>query len=184
MGHMATLDGSRGRRLGRRRPRPARLARARRCPAGRRTSRWSIFTHNPLYEYYPPWNFWVRDWREVHEILKPYTQRHQHPRPYPPGALQRDRRRCARSACSPPPGPGPTPPEGVPALTKPMIRVDPGDHFDGVGWGKLAIDADEQGRLRVHDVAQGRLRRRPRSIRAPATTTTRSCSARGSLTGR
>src|SRR2546426_4350373 len=25
-----------------------------------------IFTHNPLYEYYPPWNFWVRDWREVH----------------------------------------------------------------------------------------------------------------------
>ena len=33
-----------------------------------------IFTHNPLYEYYPPWNFWVRDWREVHEILKPYTK--------------------------------------------------------------------------------------------------------------
>ena len=24
-----------------------------------------IFSHNPLYEYYPPWNFWVRDWREV-----------------------------------------------------------------------------------------------------------------------
>jgi 3',5'-cyclic-AMP phosphodiesterase len=21
-----------------------------------------IFSHNPLYEYYPPWNFWVRDW--------------------------------------------------------------------------------------------------------------------------
>jgi hypothetical protein len=25
-----------------------------------------VFSHNPLYEYYPPWNFWVRDWREVH----------------------------------------------------------------------------------------------------------------------
>src|SRR6266542_4640098 len=32
-----------------------------------------IFTHNPLYEYYPPWNFWVRDWRQVHEVLKPYA---------------------------------------------------------------------------------------------------------------
>ena len=32
-----------------------------------------IFSHNPLYEYYPPWNFWVRDWREVNEVLKPYT---------------------------------------------------------------------------------------------------------------
>ena len=33
-----------------------------------------IFSHNPLYECYPPWNFWVRDWREVHEVLKPYTK--------------------------------------------------------------------------------------------------------------
>ena len=32
-----------------------------------------IFSHNPLYEYYPPWNFWVRDWREVHEITRPYS---------------------------------------------------------------------------------------------------------------
>ena len=33
-----------------------------------------IFSHNPLYEYYPPRNFWVRDWRQVHEIVKPYTR--------------------------------------------------------------------------------------------------------------
>jgi len=32
-----------------------------------------LFSHNPLYEYYPPWNFWVRDWREVHEIVRPYS---------------------------------------------------------------------------------------------------------------
>src|SRR2546430_15513510 len=42
-----------------------------------------IFSHNPLYEYYPPWNFWVRDCREVHEGLKPHTNspnahRHNH----------------------------------------------------------------------------------------------------------
>jgi hypothetical protein len=40
-----------------------------------------IFSHNPLYEYYPPWNFWVRDWRQVNEALRPYAS----------GALQRDR---------------------------------------------------------------------------------------------
>ena len=34
--------------------------------------------------------------------------------------------------------PWPYAPEGVPVLTKPMIRVDPGDPFDGVGWGQLA----------------------------------------------
>jgi hypothetical protein len=22
-----------------------------------------------------------------------------------------------------------------------LVRVDPGDHFDGVGWGKLAVTA-------------------------------------------
>jgi 3',5'-cyclic-AMP phosphodiesterase len=32
-----------------------------------------IFSHNPLYEYYPPWNFWTRDWYEIQEILRPYT---------------------------------------------------------------------------------------------------------------
>ena len=38
--------------------------------------------------------------------------------------------------------PWPYPPTGVPALTKAMIRVDPGDPFDGVGWGQLGIAAD------------------------------------------
>ena len=32
--------------------------------------------------------------------------------------------------------PWPYPPEGVPKLTKPHVRVDPGDPFDGVGWAK------------------------------------------------
>jgi hypothetical protein len=27
----------------------------------------------------------------------------------------------------------------VPKLTKPMIRVDPGDPFDGVGWSTLTV---------------------------------------------
>ena len=32
----------------------------------------------------------------------------------------------------------------MPKLTKPMIRVDPGDHFDGVGWEKIAVNPDNQ----------------------------------------
>jgi len=40
--------------------------------------------------------------------------------------------------------PWPYAPEGVPKLTKPMIRTDPGDHFDGVGWEKIAVNPDNQ----------------------------------------
>ena len=32
-----------------------------------------IFSHNPLYDYHPHWNLWVRDWRTVHEVLSPYS---------------------------------------------------------------------------------------------------------------
>ena len=68
--------GDPGRRLGgagRARPRAARLPRQDFVRLGHGPAR-RHFTHNPLYEYYPPWNFWVRDWREVHEIVKPYTK--------------------------------------------------------------------------------------------------------------
>jgi hypothetical protein len=37
--------------------------------------------------------------------------------------------------------PWPYAPEGVPALTKCHVRADPGDHFDGVGWSRLAVAA-------------------------------------------
>ncbi len=37
--------------------------------------------------------------------------------------------------------PWPYAPEGVPALTKCHLRVDPGDHFDGVGWAQLTMSA-------------------------------------------
>ena len=38
--------------------------------------------------------------------------------------------------------PWPYAPEGVPKLTVPMIRVDPGDIYDGVGWGSLTMNND------------------------------------------
>ena len=100
-----------------------------------------IFTHNPLYEYYPPWNFWVRDWREVHEILAPFgnvTNIHGHVHQVLYNEIG-NMRSIGMLATS---WPWPYAPEGVPPLTKPMLRVDPGDHFDGVGWGKMDTDAN------------------------------------------
>ncbi len=100
-----------------------------------------IFSHNPLYEYYPPWNFWVRDWREVQAVLKPYgnvtnIHGHVHQVLYNEIGTMRSIGMLATS------WPWPYAPEGVPKLTKPMIRVDPGDMYDGVGWTTLAMNND------------------------------------------
>jgi Icc protein len=134
MGHMATLDGTLGGAW---------------AGVGAKDLKWLdstlaswgkdkpvvIFSHNPLYEYYPPWNFWVRDWREVHEIVKPYSNvtnihGHTHQVLYNEIGKMRSIGMLATS------WPWPYAPEGVPILTTPMLRVDPGDHFDGVGWSK------------------------------------------------
>jgi hypothetical protein len=137
MGHMATLDGSvAGAWAG--------LGPAQLKWLNSKLADWPkdkpviIFSHNPLYEYYPPWNFWVRDWREVHEILKPYANvtnihGHTHQALYNEIGKLRSIGMLATS------WPWPYAPEGVPKLTRPMIRADPGDHFDGVGWSTLAM---------------------------------------------
>ena len=99
-----------------------------------------VFSHNPLYEYYPPWNFWVRDWREVQEVLKPFTNvtnihGHVHQVLYNEIGTMRSIGMLATS------WPWPYAPEGVPVLTKCHLRADPGDHFDGVGWSQLTMSA-------------------------------------------
>ncbi|THF56248.1 metallophosphoesterase family protein [Pseudothauera rhizosphaerae] len=139
MGHMATLDGTLGGAW---------------AAVGEEQLRWLdgtlarwpkdrpvvVFTHNPLYEYYPPWNFWVRDWLPVQEILKPFANvtnihGHTHQVLYNEIGSMRSIGMLATS------WPWPYGPEGVPALTRPMVRADPGDHFDGVGWGELSVSA-------------------------------------------
>jgi hypothetical protein len=140
MGHMATLDGSvAGAWAGVGRDQLEWLERT--------LSGWPndrpvvLFSHNPLYEYYPPWNFWVRDWREVHEVLKPFTNvtnihGHTHQVLYNEIGKMRSIGMLATS------WPWPYAPEGVPTLTKPMVRADPGDHFDGVGWSRLEVGGE------------------------------------------
>jgi 3',5'-cyclic AMP phosphodiesterase CpdA len=97
-----------------------------------------IFSHNPLYEYYPPWNFWVRDWRSVHEILEPYSKvtnlhGHTHQVLYNEFGSTRSIGMLATA------WPWPYAPEGVPELTRCMVRADPGNHFDGLGWDRLVM---------------------------------------------
>lgn len=137
MGHMATLDGTLGGPW---------------SAIGEQQLRWLnttlanwpkdrpvlLFTHTPLYEYYPPWNFWIRDWRAAHEILKPFSNvtnvhGHTHQVLYNEIGKLRSIGMLATS------WPWPYAPEGVPALTKAMIRADSGDHFDGVGWAVLTV---------------------------------------------
>ncbi|TMA08735.1 MAG: metallophosphoesterase, partial [Deltaproteobacteria bacterium] len=139
MGHMATLDGSvAGAWAG--------VGRDQLEWLNRTLSSWDkskpivIFSHNPLYEYYPPWNFWVRDWREVHEVLRPYSNvtnihGHTHQVLYNEIGKVRSIGMLATSWT------WPYAPEGVPELTKCKVRVDPGDFFDGVGWGRLTLSA-------------------------------------------
>ena len=139
MGHMATLDGSvAGAWAG--------VGRDQMQWLDQTLSNWPkdnpiiIFSHNPLYEYYPPWNFWVRDWRELHEVLKPYgnvtnVHGHTHQVLYNEVGKMRSIGMLATSWT------WPYAPEGVPALTRCKVRVDPGDHFDGVGWSQLSVGA-------------------------------------------
>jgi len=142
MGHMATLDGSvAGQWSG--------LGKTQREWLDSALSDWPkdrpviVFSHTPLYEYYPPWNFWIRDWREVHEILRPFSNvtnihGHTHQVLYNEIGTMRSIGMLATS------WPWPYAPQGVPALTTPMVRADPGDPFDGVGWGSLTFSAAER----------------------------------------
>ncbi len=142
MGHMATLDGSvAGAWAGVGRDQLEWLQRT--------LSNWPkdrpivVFSHNPLYEYYPPWNFWVRDWREVHEVLRPYANvtnihGHTHQVLYNEIGKMRSIGMLATSWV------WPYAPEGVPALTQCQLRVDPGDTFDGQGWSRLTMTAAEK----------------------------------------
>ena len=139
MGHMATLDGSvAGAWAG--------VGRDQLEWLNKTISSWKkdqplvVFSHNPLYEYYPPWNFWVRDWREVQEILRPFSSvtnihGHTHQVLYNEIGKMRSIGMLATS------WPWPYAPEGVPALTKCMTRADPGDPFDGVGYSRITVGA-------------------------------------------
>ena len=137
MSHMAVLDGSvAGAWAGVGRDQLAWLDRA--LATWPKDQPVVLFSHNPLWEYFAPWNFWVRDWREVHEILKPFSNvtnvhGHVHQVLYNEIGKMRSIGMLATS------WPWPYPPQGVPAMTPCQTRVDPGDPYDGVGWSRLTM---------------------------------------------
>ena len=137
MGHMSALDGSLAG------PGPARQEAVQWLQTA--LSDWNkanpviVFMHTPLWSS-SPWNFWTRDWREAQEILKPFKNvtnihGHVHQPLYNEIGNMRFIGQLATS------WPWPYAPTGVPPLTKAMIRVDPGDPFDGVGWGQIGWPA-------------------------------------------
>ena len=90
---------------------------------------------------------------DVHAILKPYTKvtnihGHVHQVLYNEIGTMRSIGMLATS------WPWPYAPEGVPKLTRPMIRVDPGDPYDGLGRSK--IDVAVMRRFEAEDVMWGR----------------------------
>jgi Icc protein len=155
MGHMATLDGTLGGAWAAVGPKQLQWLNSTLASWGK-DKPVVVFSHNPLYEYYPNWNFWVRDWREVHEIVKPYNNLtnihgHTHQVLYNEIGKMRSIGMLATS------WPWPYAPEGVPVLTKAMVRADPGDPFDGVGWASFDLTpatgrADHQYRMWRKDI--------------------------------
>ena len=163
MGHMATLDGSvAGAWAG--------VGRDQLQWLNQTLSNWPkdkpviVFTHNPLYEYYPPWNFWVRDWREVHEVLKPYTNvtnihGHTHQVLYNEIGKMRSIGMLATSWT------WPYPPAGRAGADQVHGAGRPGRPLRRRRLGAADPERSGQGGERVHDVAEGHLRRGPGRLR-------------------
>jgi calcineurin-like phosphoesterase family protein len=139
MGNMATLDGTLGGAWAAVGPEQLKWLSSTLASWGR-DEPVLVFSHNPLYEYYPSWNFWVRDWRQAQEILKPYgnvTNIHGHTHQVLYNEIGK-LRSIGMLATS---WPWPYAPEGVPILTRPMVQVDPGGPLDGVGWSLHTMDS-------------------------------------------
>lgn len=98
-----------------------------------------VFSHSPLYEYYPNWNFTTQDWREVHELLRRFetvTVLHGHTHQLLSNRVGHiDFHGMLSTAW-----PWPYAPEGLPALTVQMNRADPFNPMDGCGDGIIDVD--------------------------------------------
>jgi 3',5'-cyclic-AMP phosphodiesterase len=100
-----------------------------------------VFSHSPLYHYYEPWNFWTVDAPEVQALLKRFrtvTVIHGHTHQMLTNRIGNIHFHGMLSTA----WPWPYAPEGLPALTVQMNRVDPFDPTDGCGDGSVAVHPD------------------------------------------
>lgn len=106
-----------------------------------------IFTHSPLWDYYPRWNFQTKDAPQIREILSRFEKviaihGHVHQIVYNKTGNMVHIGNLATS------WPWPYPPVELPYPKVRMFRVDPGDIFDGIGFAKTYIDDTFMGRMK------------------------------------
>ena len=119
-----------------------------------------VFSHSPLYKYYRNWNFWTDDAEQVQEILKPFdkvTVVHGHTHQMLFNQIGNISFYGMLSTA----WPWPYAPEGLPALTVQMNRVDPFDQLDGCGDGHFAV-----GDAGLVDAVYGLWDRNPVTVKA------------------
>lgn len=98
-----------------------------------------IFTHSPLWDYYPRWNFQTKDAPQIRQILSKFEKviaihGHVHQVVYNRTGNMVHIGNLATA------WPWPYPPVELPYPEIRMLRVDPGDIYDGVGWANTYID--------------------------------------------
>ena len=105
-----------------------------------------VFTHSPLWDYYPRWNFQTEDAPEIHAILRKFEKviaihGHVHQVVYNKIGNISSAGLLSTS------WPWPYPPIELPYPTLKMNRSDPGDIYDGLGAEQVAVSSDFAGML-------------------------------------
>jgi 3',5'-cyclic AMP phosphodiesterase CpdA len=97
-----------------------------------------VFSHSPLYKLYRGWNFWTDDAEQVQALLKPFNTVsviHGHTHQLLTNRIGNISFHGMLSTA----WPWPYAPEGLPAYTVQMNRVDPFNQFDGCGDGSVDV---------------------------------------------
>jgi 3',5'-cyclic AMP phosphodiesterase CpdA len=102
-----------------------------------------VFSHSPLYKLYKPWNFWTDDAEQVQALLQPFdtvSVIHGHTHQLLTNKIGNISFHGMLSTA----WPWPYAPEGLPAYTVQMARVDPFNQLDGCGNGTVDVQASGQ----------------------------------------
>jgi len=112
-----------------------------------------VFTHSPLWDYYPRWNFQTKDAPQIRQILSKFEKviaihGHVHQVVYNRTGNMVHIGNLATA------WPWPYPPVELPYPKIRMLRVDPGDIYDGVGFASTYIDETFVGNMKYHTWAE------------------------------
>ncbi len=112
-----------------------------------------VFTHSPLWDYYPRWNFQTEDAPQVRQILSKFEKviaihGHVHQVVYNKTGNMVHIGNLATA------WPWPYPPVDLPFPKIRMLRVDPGDIYDGVGFASTFLDDTFLGVMKYHTWAE------------------------------